>query len=149
MALYMLQLNPVATGGASRTYASVMDQPPPPPDRIAQIYNIPADQIAYPDVDMMTSLLNLREEPKGATTVVTDKPNQNFYVATLLSRQEPDQDEFRRAYQGSMARAAEFDPLLAILHGSRPAEYRKAIIEQLRAEAKTVIHETARQRPVE
>ena len=73
----------------------------------------------------------------------------NYYVATLLQRQEPDQDEFRRAYRGSMARAAESDSLLARLSVGRAEEFRKAVVEQLRAEAKVVIQESARRGPAE
>jgi hypothetical protein len=98
---------------------------------------------------MVLGLLNLRKDPKGAMTVVSDKPKQNFYVSTLLSRDEPTQDEFRRAYQGSMAQARDGDPLLAYLRGTRPEEYRKAVLEQLRAAAKVTIQETAKQRPAE
>jgi hypothetical protein len=148
-ALYMPQFIPTATGSFGRSYASVVQQPPLPPERLAQVYNIPADRVAYPDSDMVLGLLNLRKEPKGAMTVVSDKPKQNFYVSTLLSRDEPTQDEFRRAYQGSMAQARDGDPLLAYLRGARPEEYRKAVLEQLRAAAKVTIQETAKPRPAE
>jgi hypothetical protein len=144
MALWMPQLNPTAMGGLSRTYNTV--QPGMTPDQIAQVYHIPADKVAYPDPDMVKKLLDLREKAKGATTVVGDKPKQHYYVATLLERTEPAQDEFRRAYQGSMVRATEADPLLALLARGRPDEYRKAILEQLKTDGKLVMHDAARKR---
>jgi hypothetical protein len=148
-ALYMPQFMPNSTGGFGKMYASATQQPPLASENLARVYNIPADRVAYPDTDLILGLLNLRKEPKGAMTIVADKPKRNYYVSTLLTRDEPSQDEFRRAYQGSMTSAQERDPLLEILRGSRPDEYRKAVLEQLRAEAKVVIQDTARQRPAE
>ena len=149
MALYMPQFIPNSMGGVGRSYSSAAEQPPPPPDRLAQVYNIPADRIAYPDADMILNLLNLRKEPKGATTIVTDRPKQNFYVATLLSRDEPNPDDFRRAYQGSMSQATEGDPLLNYLRRNRPEEYRDAVLEQLKKAANIVMGEGARKRTAE
>jgi hypothetical protein len=147
MALYMPQLNPTGMGQVNRTYESVADRPPPPADRLGQIYNIPADRIAYPDVDMLTTLLKLREQPKGATAIVSDRPKKNFYVATLLERREPPQDEFLQVYRGSMARTqAARDPLLLMLARGRPEEYRKAVLKQLRDDAKVDIRETAKEK---
>ncbi len=148
-ALYMPQFLPNSTGGFGKLYASAAQQPPLTPDKLTQVYNIPADRVAYPDADMVMGLLNLRKEPKGAMTIVADKPQQNFFVSTLLSREEPSQDEFRRAYLGSMSASQEKDPLLGALRGNRPVEYRNAVLEQLRTESKLVIQEGARQRPTE
>jgi hypothetical protein len=144
MALFMPQQVPTQTSRLARDYATLL--PGMPSEQIAQAYQIPADRVPYPDADMVRGLLDLRKDPVGATAIVTDKPKQNYYVATLLLRQEPDQDEFRRVYRGSMARATEQDPLLAYLRGGRADEYRKAIVEQLRKEAKVEIQESARQR---
>ncbi len=139
----MPQLNPTAMG-LSRTYATV--QPGMTPEQLAQVYHIPADKVAFPDAEMIKTLLGLREQEKGATAVVSDRPRMNFYVATLLERSEPPVDEFRRAYQGSMARATEADPLLAMLAHGRPDAYRKAVLEQLKAEAKLELHDAAKRR---
>lgn len=147
MALYMPQINPSGMGQFNRTYESVVDRPPPAADHLGQLYGIPADKIAYPDVDMLKTMLNLREQPKGATAIVSDRPKNNIYVATLLERHEPATDEFLQAYRGSMARTqAAFDPLLRMLAQGRPEEYRKAVLEQLRKVAKVDIKETARQK---
>jgi hypothetical protein len=148
-ALYQQQIKPNAAGGLGRDYASVVLPPPMTPDNLARVYNISADRIAYPDAAMILNLLNLRKELKGATTIVSDRPKQNFYVATLLSRDEPSQDDFRRAYQGSMAQARDGDSLLYLLTRNRPEEYRKAVLEQLRKEAKVVIKDNAKQKPAD
>jgi hypothetical protein len=141
----MPQLNPTGMGEISRTYASVNDRPPYSPEQLGRIYHITADKVAYPDADMVQTLLNLRQKEKGATALVSDKPQQNYYAASLLDRTEPTQDEFRAAYKGSMARAgAERDPLLYQLAYGRSEEYRKAVLEQLRAEANVVVNESAR-----
>lgn len=145
IAPYMPQPNP--TGRMQgQTYESVARPQSMTPDRLAQVYHIPPEKVAYPDTGLVTVLLDLRKYPKGATTIVADKPKANYYVATLLKREPPTEDEFRRAYQGSMTRAPERDTLLAMLSQGRPEEYRKAVLEQLRAEANVVIHESARQR---
>jgi hypothetical protein len=147
-ALWQPQETPSQTGGApSRTYATL--QPGSSPEAIAQLYGIPAKYIAYPDAELVEKLLDLRKNPAGETTIVTDRPKQNYYVATLLQRQEPVEDEFRRVYRGSMIGSTESDRLLAYLAGGRPEEYRKAILEQLRREANVVIHDAAKQRTSE
>jgi hypothetical protein len=144
MALYMPQPNPTGRMQGT-TYESVARPQPMAPERLAQVYHIPPEKVAYPDAAMVTALLNLRKDPKGATTIVADKPKATYYVATLLKREQPTEDEFRRVYQGSMTRAPERDNLLAMLTAGRPEEYRKAVLEQLRAEANVMIHEPARQ----
>jgi hypothetical protein len=145
IAQYMPQINPTAMGEISRDYATL--RPGITPEQVAQIYHIPADRIAYPDGDMVKTLLDLREKQKGATAIVTDKPKQNYYVSSLLDTQEPSQDDFRAAYKGSMTRAgADRDPLLNFLGRGKTDEYRKAVLEQLRAEAKVVINDTGRRR---
>ena len=148
-ALYMPQDLPNATGSVARRYDTAAQQPPMTPENLARVYRIPADYVAYPDADMVLGLLNLRKESKGAMTIVSDKPKQNFYVSTLLSKEEPSQEEFRRTYQGSMAQAREGDPLLRMLREGRPAEYRNAVLEQLRREAKVSIQESSQPRPTE
>jgi hypothetical protein len=144
MAVYMPQLLPTQVGTLSRDYATL--RPGMTPEQIAQAYNIPADRIAYPDAEMVQDILKLREDPAGKTIIVSDKPKLNYYVTTLLQRQEPTQEEFQRSYRGSMARATEFDSLLARLTAGRPEEYRKGVLAQLREQSKVVIQESARQR---
>jgi len=105
---------------------------------------VPADRIAYPDADMIRKLLDLREHSVGATTIVSDKPKNNYYVAALLQREEPAPDEFRRVYSGSMVGAIESDQLLAYLAQGHPEQYRQAVVEQLRKEAGVVTREAAK-----
>jgi hypothetical protein len=143
IAQYMPQINPTAMGEISRDYATI--RPGITPEQVALIYHVTADKVAYPDGDMVQTLLNLREKEKGATAVVTDKPKNNYYVGSLLERQEPTQDEFRQAYKGSMARAgADRDPLLNFLARGKVDEYRKAVLEELKAEGKLVVNDAAR-----
>jgi hypothetical protein len=143
IAQYMPQINPTAMGEISRDYATI--RPGITPEQVAQIYHVTADKVAYPDGEMVQTLLNLREKEKGATAVVTDKPKNNYYVASLLERQEPTQDEFRLAYKGSMARAgSDRDPLLNFLARGKVDDYRKAVLEELKAQAKLVVNDAAR-----
>jgi hypothetical protein len=141
VAKYMPQLT--AQAGYGRQYQTVTDLRP---DQIAQVYKIPPDRVAYPDREFVEKLLGLREQTKGATTVLTDQPKKNFYVTSLVERSEPSTDDFRRAYVGSMARATEYDTLLGRLSLDRREKYRKEVLEQLRKEGKVVVNEEARKR---
>jgi hypothetical protein len=144
---YMPQLLPTQIGTLSRDYANL--RPGMTSEQISQVYQIPADRIAYPDFTMMEDILKLREDPAGKTIVVDDKPKQNYYVTTLLKRQEPTKEEFARSYKGSMAGATESDTLLARLTANRADDYRKAVVAQLREQSKVVVQEAARQRNAE
>jgi hypothetical protein len=141
-AKFMPQVSPF--GGQGRQYQTIADLSSP--EQIAQVYRIPADRIAYPNRDLVDKLLALREQPKGATAVVTDQPKTHFFAAALLDRSEPSQDDFRRAYVGSMARATEFDSLLARLSLDRRERFRKDVLRQFRDEGKVVVNEEARKR---
>src|SRR5262249_49605599 len=59
---------------------------------------VPPDKIPYPGPELIKRLLGLRDDTKGATVVVSDQPQNHFYVSSLLQREEPTQDEFHKAY---------------------------------------------------
>jgi hypothetical protein len=107
---------------------------------------IPSDKIAYAGAELLQKLLDLRKDVKGTTVVVSDQPKKHFFVASLLQREEPKEDEFRQVYVNSMARSATSDTLLAELTSGRRFKYRQEVLEQLRAEAKATINEEARKR---
>ena len=60
----------------------------------------------YPDTEMVQELLNLRKHPTGETTIVSDKPKTNYYVATLLAAAGAGPGRVPPGVPGSMARAA-------------------------------------------
>lgn len=115
---------PSAVAGAARQY----QQP-----------TISQEKIAFPGADLMDGLLNLRKEPRGAGAVLSDFPKAHFYVTSLLQRDEPSQDEFRRAYVGSMARAVESDRLLPELAMEDRLKFQRELIKQLRELANVVV----------
>lgn len=118
---------PSANPGAGRQY----QQP-----------TISQEKIAFPSAELLDGLLNLRKDPLGTVAVLSDFPKANFFVTTLLARDEPSQDEFRRAYVGSMARAVESDRLLPELTLENRLKYQRETIKQLRELANVVVTPT-------
>ncbi|HEV3145217.1 MAG TPA: hypothetical protein VGZ47_15105 [Gemmataceae bacterium] len=98
-------------------------------------YQIPRDKIHYPSAAMSNDLLDLRTKDLGTTIVVSDLPKAIFYVTTLTSRDHPTQEEFRQVY----ARAQSGDVLLSDLQTTRRIDFRKELIQQLRADAKVTV----------
>ncbi len=101
---------------------------------------IPQEKIAFAGADLIDGLLNLRKEPIGSAAVLSDLPKDHFYVASLLARDEPTQDEFRRAYVGSMAGVVEPDRLLPELTFEKRLKYQREMVKQLREQAKVKVH---------
>lgn len=114
--------------------------PTPGQGRQYTAYAVPANQVAYPGTALVDDLLKLRHDTIGATTVTTDQPQTHYYVATLLSRDEPSQDEYRTAYANSMTTAAEFDGLLLELSVDGIRKYRNELLKQLREESKVKVN---------
>ena len=100
--------------------ARFMPQPGVIPGQPRQytLYQVPPDRIAYPTGELLTALLDLRSKDLGATAVVGDMPKDHFYVATLVQRDEPTQEEFRKSYVHSMAKATEYDADLDGISGA-------------------------------
>jgi hypothetical protein len=119
---------PSAVAGAARQY---------------QAPTIPQDRIAFPSDEFMTGLLDLRKEPLGSAVVLSDMPKAHFYVTSLIFRDEPTQEEFRRAYVGSMARAVETDRLLNELSLDARIKFQRETVQQLRELSKVKINPEA------
>ncbi|MFO0807757.1 MAG: hypothetical protein U0746_03965 [Gemmataceae bacterium] len=123
MALRMPVLNP--TPGQGRQYGG---------------YAVPTNLIAYPGNELVTKLLDLRKDAIGATTVVSDQPQMHYYVASLLTRDEPNVEEFRTAFANSMTTTPEFDGLLLDLSVEGIRKYRNELMKFLRTEAKVTVN---------
>src|SRR5262245_56773928 len=121
---------PSAVAGAERRY-----QPP----------TIPPERIAFPSEELINGLLDLRKQPRGAATVLADLPKANFFVTSLIYRDEPTQDEFRRAYAGSMAKAIDVDRLLPELALESRLNFQRETIKQLRDLAKVRVNNPNKQ----
>src|SRR5207302_3221886 len=87
------------------------------------------DLIPYPREDTLKQLTALKEPGEGV--VLSDRPEKIYYVATLLKRAEPMEEEFHRIY----AKTPRNDKLLDGLERDCRRQYREAAIKQLRAEA--------------
>jgi len=122
--------------------------PSPQPGFGQQYQNatIPPERIPYAGDDLLQRVLGLRNDPKGTAIVLNDLPQKNYYVTTLLQREEPTQEEFHKVYTNWMTRATSRDDLLTELAYERRSRYRNEVLQQLRAEAKAVINEDAGKR---
>jgi hypothetical protein len=105
-----------------------------------QAPTIPPDRIEFPSQELFDGLLNLRKEPRGAVALLSDLPKAHFYVTSLLFRDEPTQDEFRRAYIGSMNRAVEGDLLLRELTMDVRIKNQRETVKQMRELAQVKIN---------
>jgi hypothetical protein len=98
-------------------------------------YQIPRDKINYPSATMLDQLLDMRAKDLGSTVIVTDMPKANFYVSTLTGRDHPTQEEFRQVY----SRTQNGDVLLSDLQTTRRIDFRKELMDQLRADGKVTL----------
>src|SRR5205814_4230807 len=92
-------------------------------------YKVREEDIPYPRPNLVDRLTSLREP--GDAVVVTDRPEKTYYVAVLLNRPQPSEDEFYKLY----AKTPFQDSLLSRLEEERRLKYRQEILKQLRVEA--------------
>lgn len=88
-----------------------------------------SEYLEYPPADLAKQLMTLKRP--GQATVIVNQPATTFFVAVLLERSEPSIEEFKRVY----ARTPKEDTLYSIFLTHRRADYRKAVLDQLRREA--------------
>lgn len=96
-------------------------------------YMVPASLDAvlpYPPPDLAKLLLEQLKRA-GDATVVVDRPARHFYVAVLEARDEKTIGDFKALY----GRTPSNDTLFDIFVAQKRAEYRRAVITQLRKEA--------------
>jgi len=94
-------------------------------------YQVPeesADLMRYPPTELAKQVLQIKEI--GQARVIADQPVKTFYVAVLLDRSIPTQAEFTKLY----ARTPR-DTLYNRFLSQRREQFRKNLLEQLRAEA--------------
>jgi hypothetical protein len=101
-------------------------------------YAPPASRIAYPKRNLVDQLVKQLKEP-GDTTVISDEPERNFYVAVLESRNDQtDLGPFLEVLKDTPARdtlwSRHFLP-------ARRREWEKAVIKQLRLDAGAILTE--------
>jgi hypothetical protein len=98
-------------------------------------YRIPPTDVEFPTPDFDDKLLEMNDF--GDVIVLHDNPQSTYYVATpLAKRTEPLPGEFYAVYNRSALPAPLGDPLIEHFDRARRAEHERAVMEQLRAEAK-------------
>jgi hypothetical protein len=96
----------------------------------------PSEDIPFPGA-IPGELLNARNESLGKTLVVTDQPKANFYVASLVKKNEKDVDDFAQVFKRTASPISQLrDTLYLIAEQSKALpEATREIIERLKAEA--------------
>jgi hypothetical protein len=94
------------------------------------VFAVPENLIEYPPADFVDKVLALNE--KGDVAVVTDRPQDHFYVVVLVERHEPTLVEFH----GDTARDFQGNALLSQFENERRKEYKDEVIARLREEAR-------------
>jgi hypothetical protein len=105
-------------------------------------YRVPEDKIEYAASDFTDQVLELKQP--GDVKVVSDEPEKTYYVVALMQKVEPTVREFQR----ETAAIPPFQPIsyfLARLQMDREVEYRRAALNQLKADARVKIFEDKRQ----
>lgn len=112
------------------------DQSPlPGRDRQYTPYRLPATEIEFPTQEFVDKLLELKDF--GDVAVLHDMPEGTYYVATPLSkRSEPLPGEFYAVYKRTSPAEVFPDPLLTQFDRQRRADQKRAVMEQLRADAR-------------
>lgn len=124
----LIELPPMARLNPSRSFGSGGSPRYDPPA-------IPQDKIKYSGT-LVNSIIDLRKENAGATTVAPDFARNNYYVAALMSKEEPTADAFRIAYKGSMGPTNFRDNLFDYFRNDRAIKYRDDLTKQLRTDAR-------------
>jgi hypothetical protein len=97
-----------------------------------QFYEMPLeklDVLEYPPFDLTTQITRLTRP--GQATVISDRPKRNYFVTVLMDRNEPSVAEFKQLY----SQTPERDTLFSRFQMRLRENYRKAVIDQLRAES--------------
>jgi hypothetical protein len=95
-------------------------------------YTVPEDrrkEFPHAPLDLVDDLMTL--EKSGDVTVIADAPVRTFYLAVLVTRDEPTIRQFETLYEKSPGK----DSLLNNFLEERSLEYRQKLLEQLRREA--------------
>jgi hypothetical protein len=96
-------------------------------------YKFAESQIAYPRSDSVDELFKALDNP-GDATLVRDRPDRNYYVAVLMARKVPSEQEFYQVYQKA-PRGLLSDSLWSRFQAEREEKYRADVVRHLRAEA--------------
>jgi hypothetical protein len=90
------------------------------------------DTIRYPGKDWLDNLLNNLKKP-GDTTLLQDGPEQNFYVAVLVSRIEPSVQTYHDVYRDVSSSFQE--PMWTTMIREQRNKYLESVLKELRIQA--------------
>jgi hypothetical protein len=114
-----------------------------------QPYAPPKTDIASPRANFVERLMSLTKE--GAGVVLSDRPDEHFYVAVLRARNQPTLDDFLKLYSASARPPRDAvgptlppNPLWQGCVEEHWRTYREKFMEELRAEAGSVDAETGK-----
>jgi hypothetical protein len=106
-------------------------------------YRVDEDKIEYPPVDFVDQVLMLKNQ--GDTAVINDRPGAIYYVVAATSRPSvPTISEFHK--EGAPSFLTGKNPLLEQMMAERRLDYRRAVLKDLRAQAKVWIDPSAKDR---
>ena len=95
----------------------------------------PSNDIEYPTYEMARQLLEAKEKPESTSVVLSDVPGDNYYVATLLYRIDPDAGQFATLVYGDVATASRLaGPVRAAHQAELRRELRDTAVADLKAE---------------
>jgi hypothetical protein len=106
-------------------------------------FTLDPNLIAYPQRQTVEELLKLKSESPGATEVVTDQPRSTFYVAYLISKDEPSETEFETAF----FKGGGSSGLLEQLQQRSSMAYSNEVVLQLRKDFNLKVNTDALQKP--
>src|SRR5262249_10582315 len=96
-------------------------------------YRVPEDKVPYAGAEFSSKLLTLKDV--GDTTVLSNQPEDTYYVVTVIKRTPASKDTFYITYMdsapGTLFRQ---DTLFSRFENERRREYQDKILQQLRAD---------------
>ncbi len=96
----------------------------------------PSAEIPFPTPQMTVDLLQTRQKPLSSSVVLVDQPEDRFYVATLLNKQERSPEEFGLTVYGS--------PLFGDMGQAISRRHQAELMRDARAQAIALLKEELR-----
>jgi hypothetical protein len=106
-------------------------------------FNVPEKVIEYPETDFVERVLGLKE--KGDVLVLSNQPQDRYFVAALVERHEPTFSEF---YADTNPGLQDFggNELFGRFEQERRNQYREEVIKKLREQAQANLTDDAKTR---
>lgn len=120
-------------------------------------YTVPDSEIRYAGPEFTKQLLALKDKDKGTAVVIPDQPKATYYVAVQTGVELPLEGRFFTTFKQEVSAATQPDNFMMFGGGrsdtlwsrfekERQEQYRKHVIEQLRAQANLKLTEEFKKR---